>query len=247
MDAVNNRDKKTLAELIKKRKESGAEVVNLQCSLDGVGDEETLPWVTKVMSDTADIGVSLDSRNVQAIKKSMTFCKKPPLINFISETEPEDYEALLSLVSGSGASLVMRALKGGTIPTSLETKLQILDGLLEIANESDIPNQRLFADPSIVHISRGSGQKHLSNSYECIRVLKEFIEPPVNTILWISNVSAGLPKASRKFLEATLLVYMAGAGLDAAVVDVLDKNIRKAIYLIKSFRDEIVFSKADIT
>jgi len=31
------------------------------------------------------------------------------------------------------------------------------------------------------------------------------------------------------------------------MVDVLDENVRKAIYLIKSFRDEIVFSQADIT
>jgi cobalamin-dependent methionine synthase I len=247
MDALNSRDKKTLVELIKTLKESGSDIISLQCSLDGVGDEETLPWVTKVLSDSADIGVSLDSRNVQALKKAVMFCKKPPIINFISETEPEDQEALLSLVHKSRASLVIRALKGGTVPQSLEAKLQILEGLLEMANAADIPNQKLFADPSIVHIGRGAGQKHLSNSYECIRLFKELVEPPVNTIAWISNVSSGLPKTLRKYLEATLLVYMAGAGLDAAIVDILDKNIRKAIYLIKSFRDEIVFSKADIS
>jgi cobalamin-dependent methionine synthase I len=56
-----------------------------------------------------------------------------------------------------------------------------------------------------------------------------------------------MPKTVRKPLEATFLTYLAGAGLDAAMVDVLDGNIRKAIYLIKSFRDEVVFSQADIT
>jgi 5-methyltetrahydrofolate corrinoid/iron sulfur protein methyltransferase len=246
MDAVRGKDKSTVAGLMKKLEESGADVINLQCSLDGVGDEETLPWVTEVLCDTADTGISLDSRNIQAIKKAIALCKKPPIINFISETEPEDQETLLSLVSGSGASLVIRASKG-IIPTSLEAKLQIIEGLLEMANEADIPNERLFADPSIVHIGRGMGQKHLLNSYECIKVLNELVEPPINTIAWISNVSTGLPRSLRKPLEAAFLTYLAGAGLDAAMVDILDENIQKSIYLIKSFRDEIVFSQADIS
>jgi 5-methyltetrahydrofolate corrinoid/iron sulfur protein methyltransferase len=246
MDAVKNRDKKTLTEFMEKLKESGAEIINIQCSLDGVGDEDTLPWVTEILGDAADSSISLDSRNTQAIKKAIPLCKKPPLINFISETEPEDQETMLSLVSNTGASLVIRA-SSSTIPTSLEAKLQIIERLLEMANAADIPNERLFADPSIVHIGRGMGQKHLLNSHECIRVLKELVEPPVNTIAWISNVSTGLPKALRKPLEATFLSYVAGAGLDAAMVDILDENIRKTIYLIKSFRDEIVFSQADIS
>lgn len=245
INALKKRDKKTLKELMKKLKEAGADIINLQCSLDGADDENTLPWVTGVLCNNADCGISLDSRNVQALKQALRICKRPNLINYLSENEPDDQEELLSLVSSSGASLVIRASKG-TIPTSLEAKLQIIEDLLEMANEADIPNERLFADPSIVHIGRGMGQRHILNSYECVKVIKNLVQPPLNTIAWIANVSTGLPKAVRKPLEATFLTYMAGAGLDAAIVDVLDKNIKKALYLIKSFRDEIVFSKTDI-
>jgi 5-methyltetrahydrofolate--homocysteine methyltransferase len=245
MDALMSEDKKTIAELIKKLRESGAETINVQCSLDGAGDEETLPWVTEILGDTTDSRISLDSRNIQALKKTLPLCKKPPIINYISRNEPDDREGMLSLASNSGASLVIRA-SSGAIPTSLEAKLQIIEDLLEMANVADIPNERLFADPSIVHMGRGMGQKHLVNSYEFIRVLKDLIEPPINTIAWISNISTGLPRTLRKPLEGMFLSYMAGAGLDAAMVDILDENIRKSIYLIKSFRDEIVFSQADI-
>jgi 5-methyltetrahydrofolate corrinoid/iron sulfur protein methyltransferase len=246
MDAVAKRDKKTIAELIRRLKESGADMINIQCSLDGSGDEETLPWVTEILGDITDCDVSLDSRNTNALKKTVPLCKKPPLINFISRNEPEDRETLLALAAGSGSSLIVRA-SSGTIPSSMEAKLQIIEELLEAANEADIPNERLFADPSIVHIGRGMGQKHLVNSHECILVLKELVEPPVNTIAWISNISTGLPKALRKPLEAAFLAYLAGAGLDAAMVDIMSEKVGKAIYLIKAFRDEIVFSQADIT
>lgn len=246
VDAVMRKNEKTVAEIVKKIKDAGADIINVQCSLDGAGDEDSLPWVTEILCKSTDSGISLDSRNISAIKKTIPLCKKPPLVNFVSKNEPDDKETMLSLVSDSGASIVLRA-SSGAIPSSLEAKLQIIEDLLETANEADISNERIFADPSIVHIGRGMGQKHLANSHECVALLKGLVEPPVNTIAWISNVSTGLPRSIRKPLEAAFLTYMAGAGLDAAMVDILDENIRKAIYLIKSFRDEIVFSQADVT
>jgi 5-methyltetrahydrofolate corrinoid/iron sulfur protein methyltransferase len=245
MDAVLKRDRKTMTELIKNLSASGADMINVQCSLDGAGDEDTLPWVTGLIAEAGESGVSLDSRNTQAIKKTLPLCKKPPLVNFISKTEPQEKNMLLHLVADSESSLVIRA-SSNTIPASIEAKLQIIEELIEMANEADIPNERLFADPSIVHLGRGTGQKHLVNSHECILVINELVEPPLNTIAWISNISTGLPKTLRKPLEATFLSYLAGAGLDAAMVDILDENVQRAIYLAKAFRDEIVFSQADI-
>jgi cobalamin-dependent methionine synthase I len=245
IDALVKRDSRALLALVQELQEAGADMINIQCSLDGNGDEDALPWVAGIISHHTEVPLSLDSRNIQALRKTLPLCKEPPLVNFISRTEPEDHAALLSLIGSSGASLVLRA-STGTIPSSLEAKLQIIEELLEKANGADIPNERLFADPSVVHISRGMGQGHLVNSHECVRVLNELVEPPVNTIAWISNISPGMPRIVRKPLEAAFLTYLAGAGLDAAMVDVLDQQIRKTIYLIKSFRDEIVFSQADI-
>jgi cobalamin-dependent methionine synthase I len=245
LDALVKRDKKVLSAIAEEIQKSGADMINVQCSLDGIGDEDSLPLIVEIISDYTEGPFSLDSRNIQALRRSMPLCKKPPLINFISKTEPENQEDLLSLVAGTGASLILRA-SGGTIPSSLEAKLQIIEELIEKANGADIPNERLFADPSVVHISRGMGQNHLVNSLECIRILKELVEPPVNTIAWISNISPGMPRVVRKWLEASFLTYLAGAGLDAAMVDVLDEQIAKSIYLIKSFRDEVIFSPTDI-
>lgn len=245
MEAVNKRDTNAISAMARELSDAGAEVINIQCSTDGSGDEDTLPMVVEAITRAIDTDISIDSRNTGAIKKALPLCKELPLINYLSFTEPDNPEELLDLVSHSGSSLVIRASKG-TIPVSLEAKLQIIEDLIEEANTSDIPNGRLFADPSIVHIGRGMGQDHILNSRECVRVLKDMVEPPINTIAWISNISTGMPKASRSMVNAAFLTYLAGAGLDAAMVDILDPGIRKALYLIKSFRDEVVFSPADM-
>ncbi len=240
MTALKSRDRKMIEDIVSKIAERKPDYVNLQCSLDGAGDEENLPFVTEIVAKITGLKVCLDSRNLEALKKSITFLKDPPIINYLSadERNPEDF---FNLVKRSGAGLILRALKG-SVPVSLEAKLMILEDLIEKANLSDIPNERLYADPSVVHIGGGTGQAHIGNVRDCLIVLNEMVEPPINTIAWIGNISTASPKNIRSRLNASFLLYMAGAGLDAAIVDVMDEEVMKALYLIRAFRDEVVFS-----
>lgn len=246
MEALRKKDRNAIAEMARVLRDAGADMINIQCSSDGSGDEENLPFVSGVVLEATGLMVCLDSRNVSAIKKSIGLCKEPPLINYISATEPAEVDELLDLVNQSKADLVLRAARG-TVPVTLEAKLQIIEDLLEEANAADIPNERLYVDPSIVHIGRGMGQDHVASACEFVRVMRELVEPPVNTIAWISNISTGMPSKIRPMMNASFLVYIAGAGLDAAMVDVLDPDMKRALYLVKSFRDEIVFSPADVS
>lgn len=245
MEALGRRDRRALAEMAGELLRAGADMINIQCSLDGADDEENLPWAVEAVREASST-LSLDSRSTDALEKAVRLLKRPPLINFLSLTEPDNREGLLSLVADSGASLVLRAAKAVT-PASLEAKLQIIEELLEMANAMDIPNERLFADPSVVHIGKGVDQRHLVNSCDFIKALKEMVEPPINTIAWISNVSTGLPARLKGTVEGSFLSYLAGAGLDAAMLNVLEPEMKRTVYLIKSFRDEMVFSPADMT
>lgn len=244
MGAVKKRDKKTLEAMAKELAEKGAEVINIQCSLDGAGDEEALPLVTEAVQRGASLPLCLDSRNAQALKKAVPLCTEPPIINYLSADEKNAGE-IFGIAKESRSNLVIRALKGA-VPTTLEAKLMIIEELIEKANAADIPNERIFADPGIVHIGRGMGQEHLVNAHESIVVLNEMVDPPLNTIIWLSNISVGLPKKLKSRVASTYLSYLAGAGLSAALVDVYDDEITKTLYLIKSFRDEVIFSPADI-
>lgn len=245
MDAVKSRDKEAIESIVKGLDGKGADLINIQCSLDGVGDEDVLPLVAEIVQKSTELPLCLDSRNTEALKKTITLCKEPPLINYLSADE-KNADEILSLVNRFKANLIVRALRG-TVPTSLEAKLLILEDLIEKANAADIPNERLFADPSVVHMGKGMGQEHLLNTHECIRALVEMVDPPINTVAWISNISTGLPKKVKSRVNSAFLFYLAGAGLDAAMVDVTDMEVMKTVYLIRSFRDEVVFSPADIS
>ncbi len=244
MAAVKQRDKKAVEAMAKELASLGAEMINIQVSSDGSGDENALPFAAEAAQQGAGVPLCLDSRNVKALTKTVPLCTEPPIINYLSadEKNPDD---VFSLVRETKSSLIIRALKG-TVPTTLEAKLMIIEDLLEKANAADIPNERLFADPSVVHISKGMGQEHLLNAHESIVVLNEMVDPPVNTAVWISNVTTGLPKKLKSTVASAYLYYLAGAGLHAAMVNVKDPELMKAVYLIKTFRDEITFAAADL-
>jgi cobalamin-dependent methionine synthase I len=244
MEALKKKDKKAIAAMAKELAAKGAELINVQVSSDGSGDEDALPFAVEAVQEGAGLPLCLDSRNVKALRKAVPLCEEPPIINYLSADE-KNPEEILSLVRETKSNLVLRALKG-TVPMTLEAKLMIIEDLIEKANAADVPNERLFADPSVVHISKGMGQEHLLNAHESIVVLNEMVDPPINTAVWITNVTAGLPKGLRSTVASAYLSYLAGAGLSAAMVNVNDAQVMKVVYLIKTFRDEITFAPGDL-
>ena len=244
MEAVKKKDKKAIEAMAKKLAAKGADMINVQVSLDGAGDENALPMAAEAVQKGSALPLCLDSRNAEALKKAVPLCTEPPIINYLSADE-KDPDELLSLVRETRSNIVIRALKG-TVPATLEAKLMVMEDLIEKANEADIPNERIFADPSVVHIAKGNGQEHLLNAHESIVVLNEMVDPPLNTAVWISNVTTGLPKNMRSTVASAYLAYLAGAGLSAALLDVNDAELMKTVYLIKAFRDEITFAAGDL-
>lgn len=244
MGALKKKDRKAIEAMAKELTAKGADLVNVQVSADGSGDEDLLPLAAEAVQKGAGLPLCLDSRNAAALKKAVALCEEPPIINYLSADE-KNSEELLSLVRETKSNLIIRALKG-TVPATLEAKLMILEDLIEKANAADVPNERLFADPSVVHIGRGQGQEHLLNAHESIIVLNEMVDPPLNTVIWLSNITTGLPKKLKTSVASAYLCYLAGAGLNAALVNVKDEELMKAVYLIKAFRDDVVFSPADL-
>jgi len=244
MEAVRKKDKKAIETMAKELAAKGADMINVQVSRDGADDETALPMAAEAVQRGSGLPLCLDSRNVQALKKAVPLCTEPPIINYLSADE-KNADELLALARETKSNLIIRALKG-TVPATLEAKLMIIEDLIEKANAADIPNERLFADPSVVHIGKGMGQEHLLNAHESIVVLNDMVDPPINTAVWISNVTTGLPNNLKSTVASAYLSYLAGAGLSAAMVNVADAELMKVVYLIKVFRDEITFAPGDI-
>lgn len=71
MEALKKKDPKAISRLSKELADAGAEVINVQCSLDGSGDAEALPMAVEAVVKATGLTISLDSRNIEALKKAI--------------------------------------------------------------------------------------------------------------------------------------------------------------------------------
>jgi 5-methyltetrahydrofolate--homocysteine methyltransferase len=83
----------------------------------------------------------------------------------------------------------------------------------------------IYLDPMVRPVSTGG--QYGSVVFETIRqVNREF--PGVHTACGLSNISFGLP--ARKIINHTFLVMAMNAGLDAAILDPLDKRLMSLVF-----------------
>src|SRR5574340_1137788 len=177
--ALKKKDKKAIESMAGELASLGADMINIQASSDGNGDEDALPFAVEAVQQGTELPLCIDSRNYKALMRAVSLAKEPPLINYLSAGEKKA-DDILALVRDTKSSLVLRALKGA-VPQTLEAKLLILEELLDQANGADSPNERLYADPSVVHIGGGLGQEHILNAHETLNALNSLVDPPINT------------------------------------------------------------------
>jgi len=230
------------AEVLKK---VGADMLNVNLSLDGDGDEKYLPVAVKAVS-RAGLPVFIDSRNPEAVLASLEAVGGDATVNYLS-ADPAMSGAMAEILkasAGKGADLVIYPVKGGT-PSDAEERLKNISDLMDSANDAGIPNDRLIIDPVIMHLGGGVGQEHSVYVMLTMHGLLELVDPPVRTTCWISNASAGLPADKRGAINSTYLAMLAGVGLWSVFMDVHDRELMRTVRLIRDLKNEAVYSPTD--
>ena len=106
------------------------------------------------------------------------------------------------------------------MPETVDDRLAIADKLINGLLQNNVKIENIFVDPLVQPISANKdfGVEFL-NSVE--KIMTNF--KGVHTICGLSNISFGLP--NRKFLNQMFMVMAISKGLDAAIVNPLDKNM----------------------
>jgi cobalamin-dependent methionine synthase I len=79
-------------------------------------------------------------------------------------------------------------------------------------------------------------QEYVPNAVETIRLMKLW-EPPLNSVVGLSNVSNQVSHENRGLINRTYLVMLMAVGLDAAIADPFDKELMEFIRIVEQ-RDD---------
>lgn len=244
--------------LIKRDENFVLDLINAQNKMDyidlNVGPAksdlvEVLPWLAKIIQNNSECGISFDTTNSEEMKKGLEVFKGKTFINSIS-LDDERIEKIGGLAVEYGSNLIALTLsKANGIPKDADGRLEIAFNVYEKCLEKGIDNEKLFFDPLILPICVDQSQG--IEAINTIKMIKESFDPPVKTVIGLSNVSNGCPKDLRPLINRVYASLAFGAGLDAAIIDAKDEELIRILKMLdmnspKSPLDKLYVNLSDM-
>ncbi len=222
-EAIVNRDKDFIKDLAKRQVEAGAHLLDVNAGTKPDREAEDLVWLVRSIQEELDVPLCLDSANAAPLRAALEEVKQTPMINSISG-EPKKLEEILPLAADHGSSVIALAIGEKGIPKNVEDRLIVVRKLIEETRKCGVPDERVYVDPLVMTIATDTEAGRIT--LETIRSVKKDF-PEVHVISGLSNLSFGLPY--RSLINRTFLTLAIEAGLDSAIVDPMDRELRDTL------------------
>lgn len=225
-EALVSRDEKFIGELVKLQK--NMDYIDLNVGPAKGDMERILPWLSSIVKKESDLNISFDTTNFDEMKRGLEAFSGKSFINSTSKDEPR-LNKMTDLALEFDSNLIALTLSKETgIPKTSDGRLEIAFEIYEKCMEKGIDSSKIFFDPLILPVS--VDQSQAVEALNTIKMIKESFEPPVKTVIGLSNISNGSPKEMRGLINRVFAVLAYGAGLDAAIIDAKD------VELVRIFR-----------
>lgn len=217
--AVQNYDAGFIQGVARRQMEAEADRLNINVYSFVDSEAECMEWMVKTVQQAIEAPLSLDSRNPEAIEAGLKVHKGRAMVNSITG-EKKSLEELLPLLGEYDCSVVALCMDDSGVPETAGGRFDIASTLVETLTRAGVSGDDIYLDPLVQPI--GVNFKSASVVLETIRRIMAEIEG-VHTICGLSNISSGMP--SRSLLNRNLLIMAMAMGLDAVILDPLDREL----------------------
>ncbi|MGI6035056.1 MAG: methyltetrahydrofolate cobalamin methyltransferase [Limnochordia bacterium] len=222
--AIQSRDAKVVQDWAVKQAEAGADYLDVNTGPAAADRVLAMEWLVEVIQDVTNVPLCLDCTNYDAIEAGLKLCKKPAIINSTPAEMPK-MERVFGMANDHGAMVIGLAMNEQGIPKDVDSRTALAMELVAYADSVGFPMEDLLIDPLILPVN--VAQDHGPEVLETIRQVKLLSSPPPKTNLGLSNVSQ--KTKHRSLIDRTYLVMALACGLDAAIINVMDKDLMDAI------------------
>ena len=232
-EALENRDESFVKELI--RTQENMDYIDLNVGPAKGSMSGVLPWLT---AQAEGLNISFDTTNTEEMRAGLEAYTNnaPAFINSTSKDEPR-LEKMTDLAAEFDCNLIALTLSKDTgIPKTSDGRLEIAFEIYEKCMEKGIDSSKIYFDPLILPVS--VEQSQAMEAVNTIQMIKESFDPPVKTVIGLSNISNGSPKELRPLINRVFAVLAFGAGLDAAIIDAKDLELVRILRMIENNKPE---------
>src|SRR5271156_4142057 len=202
--------------------EAGAHMLDVNTGIPLADEPKILAECVKLVQDTVDVPLSIDSSIVAALEAGLAVYKGKALVNSVTG-EDERLEVVLPLVKKHGAAVIAISNDETGISENPDVRFAVAKKIVERAMDYGIPASDVVVDPLVMPI--GAINQAGVQVMRLVRRLRE--ELKVNTSCGASNVSFGLP--NRDGINSAFLTMAMAAGLTSAITNPMHIEVIKAV------------------
>lgn len=217
-EAMMKKDKGPIQEIAISQWKAGSGMIDANIGPAEDGGEDLMQWMVTTIQEVVPLPICLDTTNSKAIEAGLKVHNNQwgrPLINSTSN-DPERFP-ILELGAKYNAQVIGLTVGKGGLPADAEERAAIAAEIMARAMEYGVPLEDIYLDPLVLQIA--TSQDHAVKVIDAIKMFQEMNDPPMKTVVGLSNISNGCPKALRPILNKHYFVLLMNAGLTAAIAD----------------------------
>ena len=225
--AIAAKDDAYIRDLAKRQADSGVDFIDCCASVKD-NELETLSWMIGHIQSVTDCPIALDSPDVSVLIDAMPLCKKPGMFNSVSGEGDKIEKAFPVLAKPENSKWhIMALLCDDTgIPKSAEKRIEVFDTIMSKASEYGIDDKRIHIDPAVEMLCTTDDGEGAFMIFDVMKHIRK-TRPKVHISGAISNISFNLPV--RRLVNQAFAVLAISSGMDSAVLDPLNKDLRGMI------------------
>jgi 5-methyltetrahydrofolate--homocysteine methyltransferase len=222
--ALEARDAELILYEARRQWDAGSAYLDVNTAMMRADEPQVMAWVIElIQGELPEALIAIDSANPAAVAAGCKAHKGRPLLNSING-EKERIEALIPLIGEYKPRVIGLTINDDGVTQDADKRYRIGAELIELLTKNDIDLDDIFIDPLIFPVSAELQAGNISLTI--MGRLKENF-PGVHTVCGLSNISFGLPE--RKLINQVYMMLAIGRGLDAAIVDPLDRRMMASI------------------
>jgi 5-methyltetrahydrofolate corrinoid/iron sulfur protein methyltransferase len=245
--AFKGRDREPLQMLAKRLVAAGADALCVNVGAARNEGEELMTFAVDALSEVVHCPLYLESSNHDALEAGLVLCRErgleSPILGAVS-LQPAKLETMLPLAARHGCQIVAATVET-SVPVKVADRIELALELVAAANEAGVDNQHIIIDPVVLPLSAREGQMHAVAVREMVATLPGLFDPPVRSICNLSTISAGAPGDLRAAIEDVFLAMLAGVGLDAVIMNVLEPETIRTVRLVRALRNQSLYAVSE--
>lgn len=219
-ELIGSKDVAAIQDLAVKQAAAGAGYLDLNAAL---GDElADMEWLVRVVQEATDAPLCIDSTSAAAIRRGLETVRGKVMVNSIS-LETDRIEGMLPLVLERNCPVIGLTIDDNGISKTAAERIRITGQIVEILSKKNYDLDNLYIDPLVLPLAVGHDNALMF--FDCLTKIKQMFN--VKTVSGLSNISYDMPR--RKLINRYFLTISMAFGMDAAILDPLDRQIMTAV------------------